>query len=124
LRAQGASDELVDAIGTGNLESAKIEPRDRALLTFVKKLTLSPAEMTDADVQAMRDAGFTDEQIWEATFEVGFFSMLNRMADAYGLDYPSGGWLPPGDRRPAPGPPLRTPGPPLRTPGPPLRTAP
>lgn len=30
-----------------------------------------------------------------AALEVSIFSFLNRMADAYGLDYPSGGWFPP-----------------------------
>ncbi|HZP85143.1 MAG TPA: hypothetical protein VFB21_26205, partial [Chthonomonadaceae bacterium] len=53
------------------------------------------ARTQDADVQAMRDAGWTDEQIWEAALEVGIFSLLNRMADAHGLDYPSTGWYPP-----------------------------
>ncbi|HZO91959.1 MAG TPA: hypothetical protein VFB38_26820 [Chthonomonadaceae bacterium] len=43
----------------------------------------------------MREAGWTDEQIWETALEVSIFSFLNRMADAYGLDYPSGGWYPP-----------------------------
>src|SRR5580704_9552971 len=66
-----------------------------SLLTFVKLLTLTPSHTRDADVQAMRDAGWTDEQIWEVANEVGIFSFLNRMADAYGLDYPTTGWYPP-----------------------------
>ena len=95
MRGQGADKELVDAIGTGDLTKIKLDPKDAALLAYVKLLTLEPAKTKDADVQAMRDAGWTDEQIWEATFEVGMFSMLNRVADAHGLDYPSGGWMPP-----------------------------
>jgi alkylhydroperoxidase family enzyme len=95
LRRQGAEQELVDAIGTGDLSKVKLDPKDAALLKFVKLLTLEPAKTTDADVQAMRDAGWTDEQIWEASLEVSMFSLLNRMADAHGLDYPSTGWYPP-----------------------------
>jgi uncharacterized peroxidase-related enzyme len=95
LRKQGASDELVDAIGTDNFRNVKLSPQDAALLKYVKLLTLTPSHTRDDDVQAMRDAGWTDEQIWEVTLEVGFFSMLNRMADAYGLDYPTTGWYPP-----------------------------
>lgn len=90
---------MADAIGTGNPDKAGMSPRDRELLKFVKGLTLSPAKTTDSDVQAMRDAGFTDDQIWETCFEVGIFSFLNRMADAYGLDYPTGGWFPPEMRK-------------------------
>ena len=92
------SQELVDAVGTNDFSKVKLEPKDAALLKFVKKLTLTPGEMKDPDVQAMRDAGWTDEQIWEASFETSAFAFLNRMADAHGLDYPSGGWLPPGER--------------------------
>lgn len=95
MRSQGASPELVDAVGTNNFEGVVLEPKDKALIQFVKLLTLRPAETRDADVQAMRDAGYTDEQIWEVCVEVGIFSFLNRMADAYGLDYPTGGWFPP-----------------------------
>jgi len=87
--------DIVDAIGTGDLSKVKLTPKDQALLTFVKLLTLNSAHTRDADVQTMRDAGWTDEQIWETAFEVGIFSFLNRMADAHGLDYPSGGWFPP-----------------------------
>jgi alkylhydroperoxidase family enzyme len=95
LRRQGASEELVDAIGTDDFTHITVAAKDVALLKFVKLLTLTPAETKDADVQAMRDAGWTDEQIWEAALEVGIFSLLNRMADAHGLDYPSTGWYPP-----------------------------
>ena len=87
--------DIVDAIGTGDLSKVILTPKDQALLTFVKLLTLNSANTRDADVQTMRDAGWTDEQIWEASLEVGIFSFLNRMADAHGLDYPSGGWFPP-----------------------------
>jgi uncharacterized peroxidase-related enzyme len=100
LRAQGVSEELVDAIGTDDLKRVKIESKDKALLTFVRKLTLEPAKMTDEDVEAMQAAGFTGEQIWEAAVEVGMFSWLNRMADVFGLDYPTGGWFPPNMRKP------------------------
>ena len=85
----------MDAIGTGDLSKVKLSPKDMALLTFVKLLTLTSAHTQDSDVQTMREAGWTDEQIWEAAFEVGTFSFLNRMADVYGLDYPANGWLPP-----------------------------
>jgi alkylhydroperoxidase family enzyme len=95
LRRQGADQDLVDAIGTGDLSKVKLAPMDRALLKYVKLLTETPSHTTDADVQAMRDAGWTDEQVWEASLEVGMFSLLNRMADAHGLDYPTGGWYPP-----------------------------
>ncbi len=90
----------MDAIGTGDLTKVKLTPKDRQLLKFVKLLTETPSHTTDDDVEAMRTAGWTDEQVWETAVEVGIFSFLNRMADVYGLDYPTGGWYPP-ELRPA-----------------------
>ena len=95
MRGQNVDQTIVDAIATGDLSKVKLTPKDQALLTYVKLITLNSARTQDADVQTMREAGWTDEQIWEATFEVGMFSFLNRMADAHGLDYPAGGWYPP-----------------------------
>lgn len=95
MRKQNVDQDVVDAIGAGDLSKAKLSPKDLALLAFVKLLTLNSAHTQDSDVQTMREAGWTDEQIWEAAFEVGTFSFLNRMADVYGLDYPKDGWLPP-----------------------------
>ena len=85
----------MDAVGTTNLGAAKLNDKDKSLLEFVRVLTLTPAQVRDEHVQAMRDAGWTDEQIFEAAFESSIFGFFNRMADAYGLDYPSGGWMPP-----------------------------
>ena len=87
--------DIVDAIAEGDLTKIKLSPKDQTLLKFVKLVTLNPSHTQDADAQEMRDVGWTDEQIWEAALEVGMFSLLNRMADVYGLDYPSGGWFPP-----------------------------
>ena len=91
----------MDAIGTGNIKNTKdvtFSAKDLALLKFVKLLTLNPSDTKDDDVEALREAGWTDEQIWEMGIEVGIFSFLNRMADVHGLDYPSTGWYPPGLR--------------------------
>lgn len=88
----------MDAIGTGNIKNTKdvtFSAKDLALLKFVKLLTLNPSETKDEDVEALRETGWTDEQIWEMGIEVGIFSFLNRMADAHGLDYPASGWYPP-----------------------------
>jgi alkylhydroperoxidase family enzyme len=101
LRSQGASQEIVDAVGRADLSKAKLTDKERSLLEFVKVLTLTPAQTTDDHVATMRKAGWTDEEIFEAAFEVSAFAFFNRMADAYGLDYPAGGYRPP-DEPPGP----------------------
>jgi alkylhydroperoxidase family enzyme len=92
---QGADRHDVDWIAEGHPEKALLAMADRVLLDYVKVLTLSPAEVRDTHVQRLRNAGWTDEQIFEASFITALFAFFNRMADAYGLDYPPNGWLPP-----------------------------
>jgi alkylhydroperoxidase family enzyme len=109
LQLQGADAKDVDHLGTGRPEQASFNARERALLDYVKLLTLSPADVKDAHVQRLRDTGWSDEQIFEASFITSLFAFFNRMADAYGLDYPPTGWLPV-DQRPAASPEATAPG--------------
>jgi len=95
LQLQGQTKEDVDQIGSGSPDKANLNLKERALLDYVKVLTLSPADVKDAHVARMRDTGWTDEQIFEASFVTALFAFFNRMADAYGLDYPATGWMPP-----------------------------
>jgi len=90
---------LVDAVAEGKLDHPAVGEKNRALLRYVEKLTLRPAQVRDPDVQQARDAGWSDEQIFEASFITSLFAFFNRMADAYGLDYPRGGYFPPEARK-------------------------
>lgn len=58
------------------------------MLAYAEKLTLTPAGIADADIDALHTAGFSDPQVWEATFTTAIFAMFNRMADAFGLEVP------------------------------------
>lgn len=99
LQVQGQSAEDVDHIASAKPADSKITEKEQRLLEFVKVLTLEPAQVRDTHVEAMRKVGWTDEEIFDAAFTTSIFAFYNRMADAYGLDYPSGGWLPPELRR-------------------------
>jgi uncharacterized peroxidase-related enzyme len=102
LQLQGQNETDVDHLGQGNVEKAGLSEKERLLLEYVKALTLEPAKVKDEDVERLRKAGWTDEEIFEASFTTSLFAFFNRMADAYGLDYPAGGWFPPEQRSPAP----------------------
>ncbi|MFN3648242.1 MAG: carboxymuconolactone decarboxylase family protein [Armatimonadota bacterium] len=97
---QGQDQQDVDKIGQGDAEAANLTERERALLDYVKVLTLEPAKVTDAHVERLRKSGWNDEQIFEASFITALFAFYNRMADAYGLDYNPQRWLPPDQRPP------------------------
>lgn len=65
-----------------NYRVAELSPRHRAMLDFSVKLTERPAEMQEGDRQALRDAGFSDRDIWDIAAVAAFFNMSNRVAAA------------------------------------------
>ena len=67
-------------------QQAELSAADRALCRFAEKLTRTPGDMTEADIDQLGSAGFTDEQITIATQVVGYFNYINRVADALGVE--------------------------------------
>jgi uncharacterized peroxidase-related enzyme len=65
-----------------NYRAADLDVRQRAMLDFAWQLSVEPDSVTEADRQALRDAGFTDRDIWDIAAVAGFFNMSNRMASA------------------------------------------
>jgi uncharacterized peroxidase-related enzyme len=65
-----------------NYRSAKLDKRQRAMLDFASHLTRSPATVAEDEVQALRDAGFSDSGIWDLSNVIGFYNMSNRVAIA------------------------------------------
>lgn len=65
-----------------NYRSAKLDKRQRAMLDFASLLTRSPAKVAEDEVQALRDAGFSDRGIWDLSNVIGFYNMSNRVAIA------------------------------------------
>lgn len=56
------------------------------MLDYAIKLTLEPARMTEADVIALRDVGFSDRAIVEINNVTGFFAWCNRIVDGLGVE--------------------------------------
>ena len=65
-----------------NWRAAKLSEKQVAMLEFAEKLTEQPAKIVEADRQALRDAGFTDRDIWDIASTAAFFNMSNRVAAA------------------------------------------
>ena len=65
-----------------NYRVAKLEPRHQAMLDFAYKLTASPSTVDDEDRKSLRDAGITDNEIFDIADTAGFFNMTNRVATA------------------------------------------
>lgn len=63
-----------------NYRVAELSPRHRAMLDFVHKLTTSPQLIDEQDRTALREAGFSDDEIFDIADTAGFFNMSNRVA--------------------------------------------
>ncbi len=62
-----------------------LDPRRRAMVDFAEKITAESGRITESDRSALRDAGFTDRDIWDIAAVTGFFNMTNRVASAVGM---------------------------------------
>ena len=56
--------------------------------TYVDTVRRHAYRVTDEQVQALRDLGWTDPQLAEAVYVAALFAFFNRVADAFGLDDP------------------------------------
>jgi uncharacterized peroxidase-related enzyme len=65
-----------------NFRAARLSKRERAMLDFAVKLTAEPWRVEDADRAALRQAGFSDRDIWDIGAVAAFFNMTNRVASA------------------------------------------
>jgi uncharacterized peroxidase-related enzyme len=65
--------------------SAPIEPKLMALFRFVEKLTRQPGDMAQADADRLRDAGWSDTEIFEAVLVASLYACANRFSAGLGL---------------------------------------
>ena len=68
-----------------NLDTAPISDKDRALYAFVRKMVRDSLSIGDADAQAVRAAGWSDEALYDAITVVALFQFYNAWIDATGV---------------------------------------
>jgi uncharacterized peroxidase-related enzyme len=71
---------LADQVAV-NYRKAEITPRQKAMLAFALKVATESAALDDADYDAVRAHGFTDEDLWDIGAIAAFFALSNRMAN-------------------------------------------
>lgn len=79
------ADEYVHALAR-DWRSAPLSKTDMALCVFAEKLTHHPADMSPDDLNVLRDIGFDDRAIHDATQVISYFNYINRVADALGVE--------------------------------------
>jgi len=81
--------EVAKALRDGDLDRAPISRAERLLLEFVGTLTRHAYRISDEQVQALRDVGWTDAQIAEAVYDGALFNLFVRLADAFDIHPPA-----------------------------------
>jgi uncharacterized peroxidase-related enzyme len=87
MRALG-DDSLVQAV-LEDWHTAPIDEKTKAMLGFLRKLTLEPFNLGAADIASLRVAGLSDPAIEDAIHICANFNIINRLADALGFELPS-----------------------------------
>ena len=81
-------DEWVAAV-LENWRTAPVNKKLRRALGFLEKLTVSPSEVSPEDIESVRSVGVSDKAIEEVIHVCFLFSVMDRLADAFGFDMPS-----------------------------------
>ena len=85
LRKLTKDPALADAVAAGHA-SAPLEPRVHAMLAYAEKLTREPERMEAADVERLREAGWSDEDVLDIAEVTAMFNFTNRMASGLGWE--------------------------------------
>ena len=80
-------DEALVAAVRADWHTAPLSERERGMLTYVEKLTRTPAAMTRGDVEALRGHGFDDQAVLQIAAITSFFAYVNRIADGLGVGH-------------------------------------
>jgi alkylhydroperoxidase family enzyme len=89
LQLQGEEfNEVGQALRDGRLDDLPVSDAERLLLEFVGTLTKHAYRITDEQVEGLRQAGWTDEQIAEAVYDGALFNFFVRLADAFDIHPP------------------------------------
>jgi uncharacterized peroxidase-related enzyme len=80
LRIYEKNPLLAEQVAT-NYRKADLPPRAKAMLAFAMKVATASGTIEDADFEALRPHGFSDEDIWDIGAIAAFFALSNRMAN-------------------------------------------
>ena len=65
--------------------SFELDEQTRTLLAYAEKLTRTPNQLDDTDVDSLREAGWSEDAVYEATALISFFNFSGRLEAASGL---------------------------------------
>ncbi len=83
-RAFGVEEELLQQLHD-NFATAPVEEKMRPILAYVAKLTSAPIKLVSADAQAVYDAGWSEDALYDAIVVCALFNFMNRIVEGTGV---------------------------------------
>lgn len=79
LRVRTKDPEIADRVAT-NPWSVELGPRERAIVDLALLIATDSAALTEAALDDAREAGLSDDEIWDVGAITALFAMSNRLA--------------------------------------------
>jgi uncharacterized peroxidase-related enzyme len=79
LRVRTKDPEIADRVAT-NPWAVELSPRERAIVDLALLVATDSAALTDAELDDAREAGLSDDEIWDVGAITALFAMSNRLA--------------------------------------------
>ena len=78
-------DARVDQLADDYTALDALSPKLRAACDFAVRLTTAPSEPTEADVERLREAGWTDRDVLDIALITSYFNFVNRLTNGLGV---------------------------------------
>ena len=82
--AWGVEEGLIDKL-LNNVDTAPLDAKLKALLRFAHKLTVTPAQMCQADADAVFDAGWDEQALHDAIAVSARVCFMQRLVEGHGF---------------------------------------
>jgi uncharacterized peroxidase-related enzyme len=88
LESLGVPFAFIDRLCADPRAARSGEPRQDAIVQYAVKLTLTPGQVEEADIEALRAQGLEDLDILDLNNMVAYYCYTNRVANGLGLKTP------------------------------------
>lgn len=83
-KAYGVDEQLFAEL-IADPQSSSVDPRLKPILAYVGKLTRTPDRVSPSDAQAVYDAGWDEQALFDAVSVCALFNMMNRIVLGAGI---------------------------------------
>jgi uncharacterized peroxidase-related enzyme len=70
-----------------NYQTFNLPENDRKVVDYAVKLTTSPSEIVEYDIETLRNTGFGDEDILRINMITAYFNFVNRVIVGLGVEF-------------------------------------